>query len=134
RALGMTYADVDRVARLVPAMPASFGVMTIDKALQEGAELCEAYEDAKVRELIDTARAVEGVARHASTHAAGVVIAPEPLASLLPRNHAPPRRGHPPGAAGKLPAAPAALLRRRDRAADDPVRDERRGGAGAAQD
>ena len=37
RALGMTYADVDRVARLVPAMPASFGVMTIDKALEEGA-------------------------------------------------------------------------------------------------
>src|SRR3990170_2139558 len=84
RALGMTYADVDRVARLVPAMPASFGVMTIDKALQEGAELREAYEDAKVRELIDTARAVEGVARHASTHAAGVVIAPEPLANFLP--------------------------------------------------
>jgi len=84
RALGMTYADVDRVARLVPAMPPSFGVMTIDKALQEGAELREAYGDAKVRELIDTARAVEGVARHASTHAAGVVIAPEPLANFLP--------------------------------------------------
>src|SRR3990170_602024 len=84
RALGMTYADVDRVARLVPAMPASFGVMTIDKALQEGAELREAYEDAKVRELIDTARAVEGVARHASTHAAAVVTAPEPLANFLP--------------------------------------------------
>jgi len=84
RALGMTYADVDHVARLVPAMPASFGLMTIDKALEEGAELREAYEDARIRELIDTARALEGVARHASTHAAGVVIAPEPLANFLP--------------------------------------------------
>src|SRR3989304_415366 len=44
RALGMTYADVDRVARLVPAMPPSFGVMTIDKALQEGPDLKQLYE------------------------------------------------------------------------------------------
>ncbi len=84
RALGMTYADVDRVARLVPAMPASFGMMTIEKALEEGAEFREAYEDAQIRKLIDTARALEGVARHASTHAAGVVIAPEPLVNFLP--------------------------------------------------
>jgi DNA polymerase-3 subunit alpha len=84
RALGMTYADVDRVARLVPTMPASFGVMTIDKALQEGPELRETYEDAHYRKLVDIARALEGVARHASTHAAGVVIAPEPLVNFLP--------------------------------------------------
>ena len=84
RALGMTYSDVDRVARLVPTMPASFGVMTIDKALEEGAELREAYGDEQIRKLIDTARALEGVARHASTHAAGVVIAPEPLVNFLP--------------------------------------------------
>jgi len=84
RALGMTYTDVDRVARLVPTMPASFGVMTIDKALEEGPELREAYGDEQIRKLIDTARALEGVARHASTHAAGVVIAPEPLVNFLP--------------------------------------------------
>ena len=84
RALGMTYAEVDRVVRLVPTMPASFGVMTIEKALEESADLREVYEDAQIRKLIDTAQALEGVARHASTHAAGVVIAPEPLVNFLP--------------------------------------------------
>ncbi|MEE8369213.1 MAG: DNA polymerase III subunit alpha, partial [Dehalococcoidia bacterium] len=85
RALGMTYADVDRVARLVPNMPPSFGVMTIVKALEEGPEIRQLYEaDPQIAKLIDTARAVEGVARHASTHAAGVVIAPAPLANFLP--------------------------------------------------
>lgn len=85
RALGMTYADVDRVARLVPAMPASFGLMTIDKAFQEGLEFKQLYEaDPAIAKLIDTAKELEGVARHASTHAAGVVIAPEPLANFIP--------------------------------------------------
>jgi DNA polymerase-3 subunit alpha len=85
RALGMTYADADRVVRLVPTMPASFGVMTIDRAIEESPELRQAYEaDAQIRKLIDTSRALEGVARHASTHAAGVVIAPEPLVDFLP--------------------------------------------------
>jgi DNA polymerase-3 subunit alpha len=85
RALGMTYADVDRVVRLVPTMPPSFGVMTIEKALEEGPELRQIYEDdAQIGKLIDTARALEGVARHASTHAAGVVIAPEPLVNFVP--------------------------------------------------
>ncbi len=85
RALGMTYADVDRVARLVPVMPASFGVMTIDKAFQEGPEFKQLYEaDPTIAKLIDTAKQLEGVARHASTHAAGVVIAPEPLMNFIP--------------------------------------------------
>ncbi|MDO8611359.1 MAG: DNA polymerase III subunit alpha, partial [Dehalococcoidia bacterium] len=84
RALGMTYADVDRVARAVPTMPASFGLMTIERALEEGPDLRELYEDPQYRKLLDTAQALEGVARHASTHAAGVVIAPEPLANFLP--------------------------------------------------
>jgi DNA polymerase-3 subunit alpha len=85
RALGMTYADVDRVVRLVPNMPPSFGVMTIDKALEQGPDLRQIYDgDAQTRKLIDTARELEGVARHASTHAAGVVIAPEPLVNFLP--------------------------------------------------
>ncbi len=85
RALGMTYADVDRVARLVPVMPASFGTMTIERALEEGPELSQVYAaDPQIARLIDTARQLEGVARHASTHAAGVVIAPEPLVNFLP--------------------------------------------------
>ncbi len=85
RALGMTYADVDRVARLVPVMPASFGLMTIEKAFQEGPEFKQLYEaDPAIAKLIDTAKELEGVARHASTHAAGVVIAPEPLVNIIP--------------------------------------------------
>ncbi len=85
RALGMSYADVDRVARLVPTMPASFGVMTIDKAFEEGPEFKQLYQaDPSITKLIDTAKELEGVARHASTHAAGVVIAPEPLVNFLP--------------------------------------------------
>src|SRR3990170_702126 len=48
RALGMTYAEVDRVVRLVPTMPASFGVMTIEKALEESADLRGGYEDAHI--------------------------------------------------------------------------------------
>jgi DNA polymerase-3 subunit alpha len=85
RALGMSYADVDRVARLVPTMPASFGTMTIEKAFEEGPEFKQLYEaDPQIAKLIDTARELEGVARHASTHAAGVVIAPEPLVKFLP--------------------------------------------------
>ncbi|MCH7484932.1 MAG: DNA polymerase III subunit alpha, partial [Chloroflexi bacterium] len=85
RALGMSYGDVDRVARLVPSMPASFGTMTIDAALKEGADLKQVYQtDPAIAKLIDTARELEGVARHASTHAAGVVIAPEPLANFIP--------------------------------------------------
>ncbi len=85
RALGMSYGDVDRVARLVPTMPASFGTMTIDAALKEGADLKQIYQtDPAIAKLIDTAQELEGVARHASTHAAGVVIAPEPLANFIP--------------------------------------------------
>ena len=73
----MSYADVDRVARLVPIMPASFGTMTIEKAFEEGPDFKQLYEaDPQIAKLIDTARELEGVARHASTHAAGVVIAP----------------------------------------------------------
>jgi len=81
RALGMTYADVDRVARLVP----SILNMTIDRALASSGELSSIYDaDEQVQRLVDTAKQVEGVARHASTHAAGLVIAPEPLVHFLP--------------------------------------------------
>ena len=81
RALGMSYSEVDRVARLVP-----FAVgMTLERALEENAELSNIYgQDVAIHKLVDTARQVEGLSRHASTHAAGVVISEEPLTNHLP--------------------------------------------------
>lgn len=85
RALGMPYSDVDRAARLIPPMPG----MTLDKALQENRELEAIYkEDATVHLLVDTAKNLEGIARHASTHAAGVVISNEPLVQCMPLQRA----------------------------------------------
>lgn len=81
RALSMPYGEVDRVAKLVPAELH----MTIEKALAESSDLKELYDgDPGVKKLIDTAAALEGAPRHASTHAAGVVITPEPLTQYLP--------------------------------------------------
>ncbi len=81
RALGMPYGDVDRVARLVPFAPG----MTLGRALEETSELKHIYhEEATVKNLVDSARGVEGIARHASTHAAGVVISREPLTRYTP--------------------------------------------------
>ncbi len=81
RALGMPYSYVDRVARLVPFAPS----MTLARALDENNELKNIYyEDATVRNLVDSARGIEGIARHASTHAAGVVISREPLIQYVP--------------------------------------------------
>jgi len=81
RALGMPYSDVDRVAKLIP-----FAVgMTIDKALEENSEFKAIYNsEATVKNLVDYAKGVEGVARHASTHAAGVVISKDPLTNHIP--------------------------------------------------
>ena len=81
RVLGMTYADVDRVARLVPQRLG----MTIDLAFEQSPEIKEAYEqDEELRKLIDTARSLEGVTRNVSTHAAGVVISEDPLTDHVP--------------------------------------------------
>jgi DNA polymerase-3 subunit alpha len=81
RALGMPYGDVDRVARLVPAAPN----MTLARAMDENAEFKTIYQsDEIVRNLVNQARRVEGIARHASTHAAGVVISKEPLTKHVP--------------------------------------------------
>jgi len=81
RALGMPYSDVDRVARLVPFAPG----ITLDRALEENSELRNIYhEEATVKNLVDSAREVEGIARHASTHAAGVVIAKDALTKYTP--------------------------------------------------
>ena len=81
RALDMPYGEVDRIAKLVPA---TIGI-TIDRALKDSPPLAKAYEDdPKIRELIDTAMRLEGLVRGAGVHAAGVVIAPQPLTELVP--------------------------------------------------
>ncbi|RJQ09787.1 MAG: DNA polymerase III subunit alpha [Dehalococcoidia bacterium] len=85
RALGMDYAAADRVARMVPETLN----ITLEDALSHSQEMAAAYEtEAAVRELVDTARKLEGVARHASTHAAGVVISREPLVEVVPLQRA----------------------------------------------
>ena len=81
RALNMTYADCDVIAKLVP----NALHITLDDALKLSKELREKYEtDEAVKKLIDTAKALEGMPRHASTHAAGVVITKEPVVSYVP--------------------------------------------------
>jgi len=81
RALGMTYGETDMVARLVPDALH----ITLRQSLDESEEMRSAYErDPQVRELLDTAMGLEGVARHASTHAAGIVISREPLTEIVP--------------------------------------------------
>jgi DNA polymerase-3 subunit alpha len=85
RALGMAYGDVDRVARLVPFRPG----MTLQRALEENNELKVIYaEDKIIRKLVDSAQKLEGIARHASTHAAGVVISKQPLTNYVPLQRA----------------------------------------------
>jgi DNA polymerase-3 subunit alpha len=80
RALGMSYPDVDRVAKLIP-----LGSHSLDEALEASGELKDIYEtDSTMKTLVDTARHLEGVVRHASTHAAGVVITKDPLVEYLP--------------------------------------------------
>lgn len=81
RALNIPYAEVDRVAKLVP-----FDLkMTIQKAIDISSELHALYEnEPKIKELLDTSMALEGLPRHASTHAAGVVITSEPIVNYVP--------------------------------------------------
>ena len=83
RALDMPYGDVDRVAKLIPATVG----MTIDQALADVPDLRKAYDsEATVRELIDTAKKLEGLVRGSGVHASAVVIAPRPLTELVPLN------------------------------------------------
>ncbi len=85
RAMDLGFGETDRVARLIPTDPK----MTIAKALETVPDLGKLYEsDASVRDLIDTAKKVEGHARHSSTHAAGVVISRDPLVEQVPLQHA----------------------------------------------
>ena len=82
RALGVPLGDVDRVAKLIPSGP---GGLSIEQALKGIPELRSLYDAApQVRQLLDTAKSIEGLARHASTHAAGVVISKDRLVDVTP--------------------------------------------------
>ena len=80
RALGMSYGDVDRIARMVP-----FKARNLDDALKVSPELQGAVDSTDaIRELVDRAQGLEGIVHHVSTHAAGVLIADEPLTDTVP--------------------------------------------------
>lgn len=84
RALGYPYATGDRISRLIPMGSQGFP-MTIDRALEMTPELRIMYEsETDTRTVVDLARKLERCARHISVHAAGVVIAPEPLSEFVP--------------------------------------------------
>jgi len=86
RVLGVPLPEADRLAKWVPA---TLGV-TLDDALKTEPELKKAYDsDPRTRKVIDIARKLEGLARHASVHAAGVVIADQPLTDFVPLYKAP---------------------------------------------
>ncbi|MFA5069402.1 MAG: DNA polymerase III subunit alpha [Candidatus Omnitrophota bacterium] len=81
RVMGFTYSDADRIAKLVP----NDLNITIEQALRQEPELMQMYRnDKRVTELIDIASTLEGVTRHASTHAAGVVISDKKLSTHIP--------------------------------------------------
>jgi DNA polymerase-3 subunit alpha len=81
RVLEMPFADVDKVAKLIPATLD----ITLDKALEESQALKDLEQsDPKVKELLSVARRLEGMTRHASVHAAGVVIAPKAITEYAP--------------------------------------------------
>ena len=81
RALAIPYAEVDSVAKLIPM---ELG-MTIEKAMSNSVDLKKKYEEnPKLKELIDMAKKLEGMPRHASTHAAGVVITEKPVSEYVP--------------------------------------------------
>jgi len=81
RALDLPFGDVDRIAKLVPEV---LGI-TLEKALQQEPKLNElAAQDARVKEVLSVALRLEGLARHASTHAAGLVVAPKQMEEFCP--------------------------------------------------
>jgi DNA polymerase-3 subunit alpha len=86
RVMGLGFEEANQLTKLIPAELN----MTLDKALMQEPELKKRYEtDAKVKRTIDIARRLEGVARNAGIHAAGVVVADQPLVNFLPLYKAP---------------------------------------------
>ncbi len=84
RVMDLPYAYVDSLAKMIPRIPNELNI-TIDKALKVNPELRKLYEtDEQVKELIDMSKCLEGLPRHASMHAAGVVICSRPAEELVP--------------------------------------------------
>lgn len=84
RALGMSYSEGDRIAKMIPPGKQGFA-MTVDKALEENPALRFSYQnEEETKKVLDVARRVEGLARHSSVHAAGVVIADKTLTEYVP--------------------------------------------------
>ncbi|MHB8508849.1 MAG: DNA polymerase III subunit alpha [Candidatus Dormibacteria bacterium] len=83
RVLDISIPEVDPIAKMIPVHQGK--TVSLEKSLEQVAELRQIYEsDARYRELIDTARRLEGITRSVGTHAAGVVIAPEPIVHYAP--------------------------------------------------
>src|SRR6202795_3046177 len=81
RAMDLPYGEVDRIAKLIPAQLN----ITLDEALQQSSQLrAQIDSDPRYVDMMEVAKRLEGLARHASTHAAGVVISPEPLTNIVP--------------------------------------------------
>ena len=84
RAMEMPYAEVDKIAKMIPP-PVRGRNVSIDDAIKQNVDLKKAIDtDPRVKELIEIAKRLEGCSRHASVHAAGVVISPKPLSELVP--------------------------------------------------
>jgi DNA polymerase-3 subunit alpha len=84
RVLGMSYGEVDKIAKMIPA-PVQGKTFTIDEAMKQEPKLRNLYkEDERIKLLLDLSRKLEGLTRHAGTHAAGVVIADKPLSTYTP--------------------------------------------------
>ena len=79
RVMGYSYSDVDKIAKLIPEGPK----MTLDKALKQSSEL-RTHSQNQYQDLIENAKTLEGMNRHASIHAAGVVVAPGKLTDFVP--------------------------------------------------
>ena len=82
RAMDFPLPEVDRIAKMIPAIPGK--PISIPEAIEQVPELRAAAKDTYVRDLLDNAASLEGVARHASTHAAGVIISDKPLVEYCP--------------------------------------------------
>jgi DNA polymerase III subunit alpha len=81
RVLNFAYSEVDKIAKMIPATPD----ITLEKAIQQTSELAQLIKsDERIAKLISFSKTLEGLARHASTHAAGVVIAPSALTNYVP--------------------------------------------------
>jgi len=102
RAMGFDYQTGDKIAKLIPFGSQGFP-MSIDKAMEIVPELKALYKQEKdAAAIIDMAKKIEGLARHISVHAAGVVISPTPLTDYTPLQYDPKGEGLPAGKAGKI--------------------------------